>query len=52
MGLVELPEGLRVLAPIDCELNRLKIDLEVELRPYVRPGETPEVVAFTFVPVV
>jgi len=52
MGLVELPEGLRVLAPIDCKLDQLKINLEVELRPYVRPGETPEVVAFTFVPVV
>ena len=52
IGLVELPEGLRVLAPIDCDLERLAIEQEVELRAFVRPGATaPEVVSFVFVPV-
>jgi uncharacterized OB-fold protein len=52
MGLVELPEGLRVLAPLDCDVERLRIEQEVELRAFVRPGATqPEVVSFTFVPV-
>jgi len=51
MGLVELAEGVRVLSPIDCPIEKLKIGLPVEFRASVRPGSTqPEVVTFTFVP--
>jgi uncharacterized OB-fold protein len=52
MGLVELPEGLRVLSPIQCDIPRLKIGLELEFKPYARDdSDGREVVAFTFVPV-
>jgi len=51
MGLVELPEGIRVLAPIDCPVDQLKIGLELEFRASVRPGSgEPEVVTFAFAP--
>ena len=51
LGLVELPEGLRVLSPIRCDINKLKIGLELEFKPYVRHDEDDrEVVAFTFEP--
>ena len=49
LGLVELPEGLRVLAPIDCEIDKLKIGLPLRFHPYVRHDEDGrEVVAFNF----
>jgi hypothetical protein len=52
MGLVELPEGLRVLTPIHCDINRLKIGLELQLRPVVRKdADSREVVSFTFEPI-
>lgn len=52
MGLVELPEGLRVLSPIDCPIEKLKIGLPLEFVAGVQAGSTkPEVVAFTFAPV-
>ena len=52
MGLVELPEGLRVLVPIDCDIEKLKIGLELQFRAYVRKdSDRREVVAFTFEPV-
>lgn len=51
LGLVELPEGLRVMSPIECDLDRLKIGLKLEFKPRVRPGQ-PEVVSFAFVPAV
>ena len=52
LGLVELPEGLRVLAPIACDLAELQIGLDLEFRAFVRPGsQDPEVVSFHFVPV-
>lgn len=49
LGLVELPEGLRVLAPIEADITRLKIGAEVQLRAFVR-GRDPdrEVVSFAF----
>lgn len=51
LGLVELPEGLRVLAPIDCDLDQLHIGMHVEFRAFVRPPDDgPEVVAFVFAP--
>jgi uncharacterized OB-fold protein len=51
LGLVELPEGLRVLAPIVCEPSELRIGMPLEFRAFVRPGsQSPEVVSFEFVP--
>ena len=51
LGLVELPEGLRVLAPILCDITRLKIGLELDFKPYVRHDEDGrDVVAFAFEP--
>jgi hypothetical protein len=53
LGLVELPEGIRVLSPLDCALDKLKIgmDLELEVFPYFRDQEGKEVMAFKFKPV-
>lgn len=49
MGLVELPDGLRVLSPLDCDIDQLKIGLELQFKPYVRKDEDGrEVVAFAF----
>jgi uncharacterized OB-fold protein len=49
LGLVELPEGVRVLAPIKCDIGKLKIGLALQFRPYVRHDDDgPEVVAFEF----
>lgn len=30
-GLVELPEGVRVLSVLDCDINKVKIGMELEL---------------------
>jgi uncharacterized protein len=49
LGLVELPEGLRVLAPIACDIGKLKIGLPLRFHPYVRHDDDGrEVVAFDF----
>jgi uncharacterized OB-fold protein len=50
LGLVELPEGLRVLSPIECAIDQLTIGLKLRFKPYVRRDSEREVVAFTFVP--
>lgn len=53
LGLVELPEGIRVLSPIHCDLKRISIGMELELEVY--PLYTDEnknqVMAFRFRPV-
>jgi uncharacterized OB-fold protein len=52
MGLVELPEGVRVLSPIDCDIGQLKIGLELQFKPYARKeADGHEVVAFAFEPI-
>jgi uncharacterized protein len=52
LGLVELPEGLRVLAPIQCDITQLKIGLAVQFKPIVRrDSDGREVVSFAFEPV-
>ena len=49
MGLVELPEGLRVLAPLEGDLAQIKIGMPLQFRAFVRDGSTaPEVVSFAF----
>lgn len=50
MGLVELPEGLRVLAPLEGDLAQIKIGMDLQFHAFVRPGSSaPEVVSFAFV---
>ncbi|MGD0188322.1 MAG: OB-fold domain-containing protein [Roseiarcus sp.] len=51
LGLVELPDGLRVLSPIQCEVDKLKIGLELRFKPYLRHDAERDVVAFAFEPV-
>jgi len=49
LGLVELPEGLRVLAPIAGDPAVVRIGMSLEFRAAVRPGSAgPEVVVFAF----
>jgi uncharacterized OB-fold protein len=49
LGLVELPDGVRVLSPIECEIDKLKIGLALRFKPYVRRDDDGrEVVAFAF----
>jgi len=48
LGLVELPDGLRVLSPIECPIDRLKIGLPLRLKPTVRHDAERDVVAFAF----
>lgn len=51
MGLVELADGLRVLSPINAEVEQLTIGMALRLAPYVRhEKDGREVVAFTFEP--
>ncbi len=47
MGLVELPEGLRVLAPIGGDVEAVKIGVDVTFHPYVR---NDGVVEFNYLP--
>jgi hypothetical protein len=48
LGLVELSDGLRMLSPIQCDIDKLKIGLELRFKPYVRQDAGRDVVAFTF----
>ncbi len=50
LGLVELPEGIRVLSRIDGDINTLKIGMELELEVYrlYEDAEGNEVMAFHF----
>ena len=48
LGLVELPEGVRVMAPIHCDVDKLKIGLPLRFKPYLRKDDGREVVAFAF----
>jgi uncharacterized OB-fold protein len=53
LGLVELPEGIRVLSPIQCDLERMKVgmELEMEVHPLYTDENQNEVMAFRFGPV-
>jgi uncharacterized OB-fold protein len=50
LGLVELTEGLRVLSPIDVDVDALEIGLPLRFHPYVRHDPEKDVVAFSYVP--
>jgi uncharacterized OB-fold protein len=53
LGLVEIPEGIRVLSPIQCQLEKIKIgmELEMEVYPLYADENQNEVMAFRFRPV-
>jgi uncharacterized OB-fold protein len=53
LGLVELPEGIRVLSPIHCDLKKIDIgmDLELGIYPLFTDEDNNEVMAFRFRPV-
>lgn len=54
VGLVELPEGLRILSPLtDCDIDALEIDTDLELviGKFYEDQEGNEVIAFKFKPV-
>ncbi len=34
LGLVELPEGIRIISPIDADVDKLNIGMELELVAY------------------
>jgi uncharacterized OB-fold protein len=53
LGLVEIPEGIRVLSPIHCQLEKIMIgmDLEMEVYPLYTDENQNEVMAFRFRPV-
>ena len=48
LGLVELPEGVRVLSPIRCDIDALKVGLPLRFVPYVRADAERDVVVFEF----
>jgi uncharacterized OB-fold protein len=50
LGLVELPEGVRVLSPIRCDLAELSIGMPLRFQAYLRADPEADVVAFTFIP--
>lgn len=49
-GLVELPEGIRVLSVLDCDIENIQIGMELELVvfPLYRNEEGQDVIAFKF----
>ena len=53
LGLVELPEGMRVVAPIAGDVDLLKVGTELELEVYTlyQNEEGSDVMAFKFKPV-
>lgn len=50
LGLVELPEGVRVLSPLEGPPEQLKIGLKMEFHAFVRSDERDPVVQFAFKP--
>lgn len=48
IGLVELAEGLRVMTPLDSDIDSLRIGMPMRFVPYVRHDDEQDVVAFTF----
>jgi len=51
LGLVELPDGVRIMAPIDGPVDDLQIGARLELRPWILPaGDGKAYRAFRFAP--
>ncbi len=53
LGLVELKEGIRVMSPLQCDIEKIKIgmELELEIYPLYMDENANEVMAFRFRPV-
>lgn len=50
LGLVQLPDGVRIFSPIDCDIDQLEIGMELRFRPYLRHDPDADVVVFSFAP--
>lgn len=52
LGLVELPEGIRVLSPLDCDIDSIEIGMPVELDVFKLYADEKgnDVIAFRFRP--
>ena len=50
LGLVELPQGLRVVAPIAGDIQTLEIGMPLRFEAYARPTPDGERVLFRFIP--
>jgi uncharacterized OB-fold protein len=50
LGLVELPEGIRVLSPLGGDIASLRIGQSVSFKPVILSGDV-ETVAFQFIPI-
>lgn len=48
LGLVELAEGIRVMTPLDGDIDSLRIGMPAHFAPYVRHDDEQDVVAFLF----
>ena len=50
---MELPEGIRVMAPIGCDVDKLKVEMGLELEVYklYQNEEGNDVLAFQFKPI-
>ena len=52
IALVELPEGLRVMTRVDCDIETLHVGMPVEFTPYLRHDADGVItVTFTYKPV-
>ena len=52
-GLVELQEGIRVLSPLEIDIDKIRIGIKLELKVYklYQNSEGNDVIAFTFKPI-
>ena len=50
VGLVELPEGIRVMSPIDCDIDQVQIGMKLEAAVYpLYQRDGADVMAFKFI---
>lgn len=51
IALVELPEGLRVVTRVDCDVEQIRVGMPVDFTPYLRhDADGGTVVTFTYTP--
>jgi uncharacterized OB-fold protein len=50
LGLIELPDGVRVLSVIDCRLEDLRVGMPLLFKPILRHDDAADVVIFAFEP--
>lgn len=48
LGLVELPDGLRVLSPLACDISALQIGMRLRFKAHLRLSAEGERILFTF----